>query len=378
MSRSILHKWEKSILVIILTLTICLIGLIRPVQAGAACSELSTVGMQYNLHYPVETADSTQTLVFVEPVYDMSVYVGSLIGNSSQNTRPTSVGNFSATLTDGTVVNNVPFSLGFTAVTPSFTSANDVNQASLSVIGGNLFIAADYTDHRQSFGHALLSGVGLPSDVDTGIVSITYDIAATDHPGTYTATIGVEGSTCPDDFDGDDVLDSLDDDDDNDGVDDSDEISNGTHPQDDDSDDDGVLDGADPAPLDACIPTACVEDEEEEPVEEESTEEEEEESEPPAEEEPEEEASPEETNTSATLGVSDPPAGSDTSGSTAGATSNAEALAVTGEQSVTDRMGFVAAISGIAILLAVVTKVSYIGIGDKERVIIQPTLPTDR
>lgn len=121
----------------------------------------------------------TFTTTFADPIADLELYIGNLMGDPNENI----VGNFTVTLSDGTVLNNAAFSILPDAITPggtygAFNSGFTDQELLTSVNIGGLDYVKDPTNNgsgSQGVGRLVFTDVPPPGDDCIGISSISFD-----------------------------------------------------------------------------------------------------------------------------------------------------------------------------------------------------------
>ena len=150
-------------------------------------------------------SSGTFTTTFADPLTNVEFFVANFT-NPDANSVENLIGNFTVTLSDGTVLNNAAFTVLPDVITPNspygeFTSTN-VDRESLQVVtvGGNQFVTDPTTNGagNQAAGRIVFTGVPpvgtSPSLTDAppvGITSISFD--RTGGPNNFSAFFGFSG-----------------------------------------------------------------------------------------------------------------------------------------------------------------------------------------
>lgn len=125
------------------------------------------------------SADGTFTTTFNDPIADLEFFVAGMFGGPDQNV----LGNFTVTLSDGTVLNNAAFTILPDAISPggavgSFTAAGtDTELVQTTNIGGAdfLFDPTSNGTGNQVAGRVVFTDIPPHEDDCVGIVSVSFD-----------------------------------------------------------------------------------------------------------------------------------------------------------------------------------------------------------
>lgn len=123
--------------------------------------------------------DGTFTTTFDDPIADLELFVAGTYGGPDQNI----LGNFTVTLSDGTVLNNAAFTILPDAISPNspvgaFTSTGLDQELLQAVNVGGADYVQDPTNNgvgTQAAGRIVFTDVPPPGDDCIGIVSVAFD-----------------------------------------------------------------------------------------------------------------------------------------------------------------------------------------------------------
>lgn len=145
-----------------------------------------------------ESSDSNGifTTTFDAPIADLELFIGGLFGGPDENV----IGNFTVTLSDGTVLNNAAFSIVNDAITANgpvgqFTaSAFDSELLSAVNIGGNNYVqdATNNGVRNQAAGRIIFTDIPDPGPHCVGIESVSFERRG--GPANFTAFMSFGGS----------------------------------------------------------------------------------------------------------------------------------------------------------------------------------------
>ena len=148
------------------------------------------------------TDDGTFTLTFDDPVADLELWFRNMTNVNSADPENL-IGNFTVTLSDGTVLNNAAFTVMDTSISPNSsygqftTRSGDRDAFQVVTRGGNQYITDPTINGTSSQAAGRITFDGAPS-VDTpaqlgavGITSITFERSG--GPPGYQATTAVSG-----------------------------------------------------------------------------------------------------------------------------------------------------------------------------------------
>jgi len=124
-------------------------------------------------------ADGTFTTTFDDPIADLEFFVANMFTGPNQNI----IGNFTVTLSDGTVLNNAAFTIINDTINPnspvgSFTSTGVDRELISPVNVGGLNFFQDPTDNgagNQAAGRIVFTDVPPPGEHCVGIVEVSFD-----------------------------------------------------------------------------------------------------------------------------------------------------------------------------------------------------------
>ena len=142
------------------------------------------------------SADGTFTTTFDDPIADLEFFINGLYGGPDRNV----VGNFTVTLSDGTVLNNAAFTVLPDTISPnsavgSFTTDGLSTELASTISSGGADYVYDATDNgtrNQVAGRIVFTDVPPPGDDCIGIVSVSFDRFG--GPPNFTAYYSFSGS----------------------------------------------------------------------------------------------------------------------------------------------------------------------------------------
>lgn len=165
--------------------------------------EITATGDNVLLFRESSSTEGTFTTTFDDPLTNVELFVTNLFNNNNGDTS--AVGNFTVTLSDGTVLNNAAFTVLPDAIAPNSnfgeftTRGSDQELLQVTTIGGNQFVIDPTINGGSSQAGGRIVFTGVPpisttpsANAPVGISSVTFERSGSTNNGA-TGSFGFSG-----------------------------------------------------------------------------------------------------------------------------------------------------------------------------------------